>query len=295
MSPKNNKLHFYHLSYWQNKLQVVNEGHLRVIWSIFIIAFAVVIFILNYNSSRFINVFPLNLAPVLLAVWKLGLAAGVATSIFCCLMGFVTEFFTKPEASLVVIISITLARIIILSFLAYGSWAIQAMLEYLLEVGLKDTLTDMNNRRAFFTQGYAELLRTMRAQNPISVLFLDLDNFKTVNDQNGHAVGDVVLQVVASIIKTRLRQIDIPARLGGDEFAVILPSTDGAGALKLGKELHKSIGESLLAMGVPISISIGIATFYTPPATLDYALQCADSLMYEIKNSTKNAVLQRDF
>ena len=289
------KKYFQQLPDWLHSIQDVDSVVPRIILSVVLFLLIIMVFGLNLYVGKYFNVFVFNLFPVVMAAWWIGLEMGVIFAISCSLLGFASDFLIKPEVGLPLTVITTLIRIIVLSLIAYGSWKIQDMMQRLLVFGLTDILTDMNNRRGFFMQGQLELERVSRAKRPISFVYIDLDDFKTVNDSKGHDSGDEVLQYVANIIKSRLRKSDVSARLGGDEFAIVLPFTDKEGALKLGNELQRCINESLANHQIPITISIGIATFMQAPESLDYALKCADSVMYEIKNSTKNAMLQRNF
>jgi diguanylate cyclase (GGDEF)-like protein len=127
------------------------------------------------------------------------------------------------------------------------------------------------------------------------VLFLDLDDFKAINDTLGHAAGDALLQRVGVVLRARLRSVDAPARVGGDEFAAVLPETDGLGARRVADDLRRVLQRELAAAGLPVSVSIGVATFVRAPASFDVALHRADELMYSVKRTSKNAVLQEDF
>jgi diguanylate cyclase (GGDEF)-like protein len=124
---------------------------------------------------------------------------------------------------------------------------------------------------------------------------MDLDNFKMINDSKGHDNGDKFLLIVATLIKLRVRKIDFFARLGGDEFAIILPFKDGVGALTLGRELYTMLRDAFYKKKLSISAIIGIATFMKPPSSFEYALKCADSVMYNAKKSPKDNVMQRNF
>ena len=124
---------------------------------------------------------------------------------------------------------------------------------------------------------------------------MDIDNFKIINDTQGHEQGDKILLLVAKILTQRIRQIDCLARLGGDEFAIILPFTDSEGALTIGHELHDLLKNIFLKNNTHLSTSIGIATFKNPPKSFEHALQCADYLMYQVKKTSKNSVLQKEF
>ena len=131
------------------------------------------------------------------------------------------------------------------------------------ELSVIDDLTQLHNRRFFFPEARAALARSLRYELPYSILLLDIDHFKAVNDNFGHATGDVVLQQVASTIRAQTREGDILARFGGEEFIVALPNTDRDGAMLLAERIRLAVKErrwELESRSLSVSISIGIAT-----------------------------------
>lgn len=140
-----------------------------------------------------------------------------------------------------------------------------------------DPLTGLPNRRTLMEQTAIEIARAQRTGRPISFAFIDLDNFKAVNDRFGHAAGDELLKQAASAIDLVLRSVDIRARVGGDEFAIALPDTDAEAA----REIVARLSAAFSAVG--IAMSIGAAVFETAPVSVEAALSYVDSLMYEVK------------
>ena len=155
-----------------------------------------------------------------------------------------------------------------------------------------DTLTRLANRRAFYELGEIEAGRSRRYHRPFTALFIDLDNFKAVNDSKGHDEGDRLLKTVAEILHSRLRATDICGRLGGDEFAVLLPETGEKAAAIFAAELRARLMEAMEKHGWPVTFSIGVATFHTTPESLDELIDKADALMYLVKQGGKNAIRQ---
>lgn len=153
-----------------------------------------------------------------------------------------------------------------------------------------DTLTGLSNRKAFNELAQKEFLRCKRSQSPITVAYIDCDDFKLVNDRYGHAAGDQLLQQVATTIIQQLRVTDIIARIGGDELVVLLPETGATTALIVVERLRQSLIHTANRAGLPITFSIGVAVFKEVPDSIDEMLQRADSLMYEVKESGKNQI-----
>lgn len=154
-----------------------------------------------------------------------------------------------------------------------------------------DPLTGAFNRRAFFERINEELSRSMRKKLPLSLAFIDLDNFKNINDSCGHEKGDEVLKAVASTLALHLRTGDALGRLGGDEFAILLHETDHEQVKPVMTRLVNALKSSASLSNTGISFSIGVVTSNTGKSTsVDELLAIADEAMYEVKRSTKNAV-----
>jgi len=151
-----------------------------------------------------------------------------------------------------------------------------------------DPLTSLSNRRAFVEADWLELERGRRHGRPLSLLYIDCDDFKLVNDRFGHVAGDNVLSAVGGTLRQAVRGLDTVARLGGDEFGVLLPEVDGAGAVALAERLRLQLRETLAGRGDAVTFSIGVATFLRPPASVDEMILRADELMYEAKRSGKD-------
>ena len=157
-----------------------------------------------------------------------------------------------------------------------------------------DYLTGLSNRRHFIEQGELELSRAIRYDTPLSLMMLDIDFFKNVNDTYGHQVGDIVLQALSKICQDTLRQVDIPGRLGGEEFAVILPETSCTEALEVAERLRETIAstEVTIPVGLPIhfTVSIGVTTLLDKNSNIDMLLNQADKALYEAKETGRNKV-----
>lgn len=172
---------------------------------------------------------------------------------------------------------------------------------FLLEVQLEraattDPLTGLYNRRYFIETAERELARARRYSKPLSVLMLDIDHFKRINDTYGHPVGDEVLKLLARQAAPQLRKLDVLARLGGEEFAVLLSETGGDGAALLAERLRKSLSElTVRAMGATLkfTVSIGCAEVMVNSQGEDIlsALERADEALYRAKESGRNRVV----
>lgn len=149
-----------------------------------------------------------------------------------------------------------------------------------------DILTGLPNRLLFGDRLRQALLAAEREEHKLALIFFDLDKFKPVNDSYGHAVGDVLLQQVATRLRTTLRASDTLARLGGDEFVVLLPRVTGTGdAKKVAEDILRELNRPFMTEGftLHISASLGVAVYPDDAADADSLLRCADTAMYEAK------------
>ena len=156
-------------------------------------------------------------------------------------------------------------------------------------------MTGIANRCCFFETAFQELARSKRYDRPISIVYIDCDNFKFVNDKYGHKIGDKVLSTVARIMKRNIRLTDLAARMGGDEFAILLPETSADQAKIVMQKIQKTLLYAMNVKKFPVTFSIGIATFITPPVTINEIINEADKLMYEVKRDRKNGIKQKVF
>lgn len=173
-----------------------------------------------------------------------------------------------------------------------GPLRIAALMDESRRMAAIDALTGIANRRAFVQQGEVEVNRARRYQLPLTVLLMDVDHFKHINDKFGHACGDRVLSGLGATLKANLRMPDIPARWGGEEFVVALPNTALAGAETVAERLREAVQASTLeheGTRVPTTISIGVAEL-SGDETLEAVLERADHAMYEAKSSGRNRV-----
>lgn len=159
------------------------------------------------------------------------------------------------------------------------------------QLAITDSLTGLFNRRQLFDLGNREFLRARRFNRPLSVLMLDIDHFKRVNDRHGHAVGDHVLIRLAQIMRQITREIDIAGRYGGEEFILVLPETDITGATEIANRLLDQIRLAFQTGGLPsITVSIGVAAMHASMIDFGYLVHTADLAMYAAKNAGRNRI-----
>jgi diguanylate cyclase (GGDEF)-like protein len=150
-----------------------------------------------------------------------------------------------------------------------------------------DEVTHIANRRAFEEAADRELERARRQGRPVTLAYLDVDDFKRLNDRYGHAAGDEVLERVGAALRCGTRRIDTAARLGGDEFGLILPDTSEVAARALLERLRASVGTASAGRGGPVTLSIGAVTFEAAPASVPEMVARADAAMYAAKRAGK--------
>jgi diguanylate cyclase (GGDEF)-like protein len=162
-------------------------------------------------------------------------------------------------------------------------------------LSVTDDLTHLYNSRYLNLVLRRETKRAARSGRPLSLLFLDLDGFKAVNDAHGHQCGSRALVEAAAVIRGSARETDVVARFGGDEFALVLPETGGPGAFAVGERVRQRIDEHrfLAADGLALhlTVSVGVATLPDAAASADELVKAADTAMYQVKESGKNGIL----
>jgi diguanylate cyclase (GGDEF)-like protein len=161
-------------------------------------------------------------------------------------------------------------------------------------LSVTDDLTHLFNSRYLNIVLRRETKRASRSGRPLSLLFLDLDGFKAVNDTHGHLFGSRALVEAAAIIRGSARETDVVARFGGDEFALVLPDTGGEGAFAVGERIRERIAEHKFLAGdgldIHLTASVGVATLPDVAASAEELVQAADKAMYQVKDSGKNGI-----
>lgn len=154
-----------------------------------------------------------------------------------------------------------------------------------------DALTELPNKRSFNEQAPQCIELCKRLSLPVTIAYIDLDNFKEINTAHGHAIGDKVLSIAATSIKSMFRVSDLTFRMGGDEFVAILPNTNEETAQIVLERLRENIETNMSSQGYAVTASIGAVAYKTPPSDLDTIIKAADHKMYTVKHSGKNHVM----
>jgi diguanylate cyclase (GGDEF)-like protein/PAS domain S-box-containing protein len=185
------------------------------------------------------------------------------------------------------------AQVMMEEALKVNEGKLQAALESEKNLSRVDFLTGIPNRRMFHQALTLEGKRSRRYGRPITLIYIDVDNFKHLNDHYGHATGDELLKTIGGTLETSVRSTDMAARLGGDEFAVLLPETDEASAGVIVAKLRQNLQGAIGPKGWPVTFSFGVVTFPIALDSMEEMIKRADEFMYEAKRGGKSAVVSR--
>lgn len=229
--------------------------------------------------------------PIVLVTWCAGRGLGLVVASLSGGAWLVAEALGGMAYSADWILAFnTLTRLGVFVILVLILSSLQNALRAASELARVDSLTGLSNSRAFHEATEREIFRARRQSEALSVIYVDVDNFKAVNDQFGHSAGDALLVRIGQCLGQELRATDVAARLGGDEFAVLLPSAGVEAAQQVVAKLDRALASIPAQTSYPIGFSIGVACFDTPPESADAMLHEADALMYEVKRAGKGEV-----
>lgn len=231
------------------------------------------------------------LVPIVLVTWTVNQKAGLLMSILSALALLVAELAAGQTYSHPLIpFSNTLIRAVFYLVVTYLVSELKKAQKEEQRAARTDFVSGAVNARYFHELLQMEIVRIRRYPHPITIVYMDIDNFKLVNDLFGHNIGDDVLRSIASELKSQLRNTDIIARVGGDEFALLLPSTRQPEAEVVLSKVRPNLLEAMKRRNWPVTFSMGAVTCMAPPYSAEQLISMADELMYEVKNSTKNNV-----
>ncbi len=256
-----------------------------------VLAGILLIGVADFFSGVEVRTFPLYYAPISLAAWYFGRTGSVVAASLCALAWFESNQLAGLEFSHP---AIWVAN----TMMQGASFAIVGLLVASLKLALSreralsrvDPLCGLLNSRAFYEDSGRLLALCRRGKRPVTLAYLDLDNFKAVNDAFGHKAGDNLLCAVARVIQSSDRSSDLAARLGGDEFALLLLETDPDEVRQTLERLRVALGQPTPDLSGNVTVSIGAVTFVTAPADIQAMVQMADSVMYSAKADGKNRI-----
>ncbi len=264
-------------------------------WVVAAIGIVLCVGVADYLTGTETSLILFYLAPIGFGTWYVSLRAGVFLSAGAALVSIASDALHRlgiahvsvPAALLawngLVQLGTSVALVLMLS-------ALRGRLEAEELLARTDALTQIANRRAFFETAGLEIERTRRTRRPLTLAYIDIDDFKDVNDTSGHAEGDALLVEVARTIRAGTRAIDAVARLGGDEFGLVLPETDAVESQALLSRLRATLLATMQRSGWRVGFSIGAATFLVAPGSVDEMMARADALMYAAKREQKGSI-----
>lgn len=228
------------------------------------------------------------LIPVIAACWFIGYRSGVLTMLFSAVVWMIADW--QHVTDLKVLLLNEVVRLSVFFLFVVLVDRLRSAIESESTFARIDALTQLPNRRDFCEIAGAEITRSRRYGHPLTVISLDLDHFKSVNDRNGHDAGDRVLRTAAETLRTNIRSMDIAARFGGDEFMVLLPETGPDAAKEIAAKLHQKLTQAMQHDGWSVTGSFGMATFIKAPPCVDELIKQSDLLLYGAKQKGKNMI-----
>jgi len=268
-------------------LEAVPKGWLNgIIWgSILILG------IVDYFTGIELSLSFFYLIPVSMAAWALGKYSGLTFSVLSATAWLVFNLLSGQTFSNIFVgVWNTLIRFGIYGVFTILLTELHSALEEERLLANTDPLTGALNRRSFNEQAEKKMIHAEVNKRPYTVVYIDLDNFKPVNDRLGHATGDLALRAVVDTIQKQIRLADFLARFGGDEFAILLSDIGPEDAKRIVQRLRKALLEKMDLHVWDITFSIGALTFLTMPHSVEEMVRLTDELMYEVKINGKNSI-----
>ena len=254
---------------------------------------AVLVTYVDFVTGSELSLLLFYLFPISIAAWYATRSIGLLVAALSG-AGWVTgEVFELIHGHPLIFIWNAFMRISVFLVLAYLLSSLRARL---LEVSIQartDPLTGLYNRRHLYERAEGELQRARRHERPLTLISIDVDDFKTINDRYGHAVGDAVLCAVSDVLHQITRETDVAARTGGDEFVVLLPETNATAAHEVAEKLQNALRRRMGEIGRKATFSFGVVTFERPPATMDEMFRLVDAQLYGAKHLGKDRMLQK--
>jgi diguanylate cyclase (GGDEF)-like protein len=262
-----------------------------LLW-LLIVGLLAVIGVVDYFTGTDLSVGFFYLAPIAIVAWYINRSAAMAVSIACALIWFVVNGPALPaqEFSPLVLLWNAWIRLGFFVVVAELLSVLRQAVDRERALARTDYLTGVKNARSFYEQADVELRRAQRNHRPLSIAYIDVDDFKALNDRFGHNEGDNALHAIGAALLRSVRATDVVGRMGGDEFAILLPEAGEAEAGSIGKRLHELLSIELKGNGWPITLSMGVVTCMTAPLEIVQLMKEVDTLMYEVKRSGKSSV-----
>jgi diguanylate cyclase (GGDEF)-like protein len=247
----------------------------------------------DYQTHTEVVLSVFYLVPIVISVWFIGERAALFVSLLAGgLAAYDTEVLSGVlEKNFWIAAWAVASRFMFFFFTVWLMGRQRRSMDSIREMARTDSLTGAYNARTIFELLQKEMERSRRFHHPLSLVYLDIDDFKAINDSLGHQTGNSVLSSIATTLKESVRRMDVVARLGGDEFSVLMPETGEAAVRTTVERVQESLSRTLGTRGWPVTISIGAVTYHRMDCTADEIIRKADNLMYQVKRGGKNGVL----
>ena len=246
---------------------------------------------LDYLTGGQLSFSLFYVVPVALVAWYTWLSAAVVVSVLSASAWWLVDYITGHAFSYAIMpignAFGLLGFFLIISFILSG---FKESLERRKEEATVDFLTEIPNRRFFYDEALKEISRARRFKTPLTIAYMDIDDFKDINDSFGHDTGDVILRIIAQAIKGIIRTTDLVARLGGDEFVVLMGGVGEDNAKTAIGKVHTRLTELAETNNYHVTFSIGVVSYDAPPRGVAEMVTAADKCMYAVKISGKNAI-----
>ena len=231
------------------------------------------------------------LVPIGFVAFVGGTRSGMVIALAAALTEAIATYAALVDVTNIWAVPISIAlELVVFVAAAYAQGAIRRFVERERHLSRHDAVSGVVNSLGFREAAGWEVARARRWPQVVSLIYLDVDDFKAVNDQHGHARGDEVLRIIGEAMKESLRESDVVARVGGDEFAALMPGTDEEGCRAATARVHHAITRDLAKAGFAVTASVGAATFPWAPETVDELIGAGDAAMYTVKRGSKNGV-----
>ncbi len=248
----------------------------------------------DYFTGREISFSIFYLLPILVVTWYGSKTLGIYFSVISSLEWIVADQLTNPVYSHPTIPFWNMfVRLLVFLIVVFIAASLKLALDREKKISRTDPLTGVSNARYFYEFAEREIERAKRYNHLLTIVYVDLDDFKQINDHLGHLTGDQLLKIVAETIHQNIRSIDMVARVGGDEFVILLPEISNEDAHKVVSRMQDMLLERMTKNNWDVTFSIGLVTFHAPPSSADALIREADDLMYVAKRNGKNQIESR--
>lgn len=251
----------------------------------------IVISIADYFTGYELSFSIFYLIPILMIVWLRGAWKAIIIAIIGSVVWFYVDiasghYYSRP----LILLWNTVLKIILFTIIAVLFGKVKKEIELEKKLSRLDALTGLDNRMSFMDKAKKEKNRSFRFKRPFTIVYIDIDNFKQLNDTFGHSKGDILLQDLGNAIGENIRIYDIAARLGGDEFIIFSPETNKEQAQESVNRIKTCVEKILCRHLSCLTLSMGVVTVTNPAYSVEEIIKIADVLMYSVKKNSKNGI-----